>query len=291
MANYKYPAVDEALKYSNLIALEDGVHSVFAVDFGDMKLVYKPWLTNNAQLLNKGIRGKIKSALKTLESPIREYYESKIDFLEHREIVDDTFEVESLVLEEWNKRGIPSIQVLEKQEKALVYNYLNAINFEKVLKNENHNSPKYTQLLDLTTKIRQTAKSENNPLLLHPDLLPRNFLYLIDGNKTIAIDPGLKLKNLPIEELDARINLLFLYDVNKFDSGDGYIDKFLERLSKDEIKNIREFNRPLRKDVNAYFNTRRNIVSFLRGKSDPGPLYWHEKHNTNHINELLDKRI
>lgn len=291
MANYKYPAVEQALQHSNLIALEDGCHSVFAIDLGEMKLVYKPWLMDNAQPLNKDIRRKIKCALKTLEAPIRNYYESKIGFLNHREIVDDTFEIESFVLEEWNKRGIPSIQVLEKQEKALVYKYLNAINFEKALKNEDHKSPKYTQLLDLTTKIRQTAKSEGNPLLLHPDLLPRNFLYLIDENKTIAIDPGLKLKNSPIEELDARINLLFLYDVNKFDSRDGYIDKFLERLTKDEIRNIREFNNTLRRDVTSYFNTRKKIVSFLRGKPAPENSYWLNPNNTEHINKLLERHI
>jgi hypothetical protein len=291
MNNYKYPSVEEALQYSNLTALEDGCHSVFAVDFGDMKLVYKLVLDQTNELLTKNMREKIKHALKTIETPIRNYYAPRIDFIGYREPILHTFDIESRVLDEWNKRNIPSMRILEKQEKALVYKYLEAINFDKVLKRENHLSPEYNQLLNLITTIRETAKSENNPLLLHPDLLPKNFLYLLDENKTIAIDPGLKLKNLPLEELDARINLMFLYDVNKFDSGEGYINRFLERLTKEEIKHIREFNHPLRKDVSTYFMTRQKLVSILRGKSNSDYLSWYDPKNTAHISDILEKHV
>lgn len=291
MKDYKYPPAEEALQYSNLTALEDGCHSVFAVDFGDIRLVYKLVLNQTNDLLTKNMRGKIKHALKTIESPIRNYYTSKIDFIGYRESILHTFDIESQVLDEWNKRGIPSMQILEKQEKALVYKYLNALNFEKVLRKENHISPEYVQLLDLITTIRETAKSENNPLLLHPDMLPKNFLYLLDNKETIAIDPGLKLKHLPLEELDARINLMFLYNLNKFNSGKGYMNSFLERLTKEEIKHIREFKHPLRKDVSAYFSARQKFVSILRGKSNSDYLFWYDPNNIKNINHLLDKHV
>ncbi|GIU70394.1 MAG: hypothetical protein KatS3mg002_1630 [Candidatus Woesearchaeota archaeon] len=295
MNTYKYPSLEEALKYSNLTTLDDGCHNVFAVDFGDIKLVYKSVLSQTLsqtnELLTKNMRGKIKKVLKTIEAPIRNYYSSKIDFMKYREQISDTFDIEYQVLEEWNKRNIPSMRILEKQEKALVYKYLDAINFDKIMRRENHLSPEYTKLLDLITKIRDAAKSENNSLLLHPDLLPKNFLYLLDTKQAIAIDPGLKLKNLPLEELDARINLIFLYDVNKFNHGDGYMNRFLERLTKEEIKNIREFNHPLRKDVSMYFSMRQKILSILRGKPDSDYSYWYNPKNIRHINSVLDKHI
>lgn len=291
MNDYKYPLVEEVLKYSNLTALEDGCHSVFAVDFGDIKLVYKLVLNQTNDLLMKDMRGKIKRALKSIEAPIRNYYSSKIDFIKYRDQTLNTFDIESQVLDEWNKRNIPSMRILERQEKALVYEYLNAINFNKVLRKENHTSSKYTQLLDLITKIRYAAKLENNPLLLHPDLLTKNFLYLLDKNETIAIDPGLKLKNLPLEELDARINLMFLYDINKFDSREGYMNRFLERLTKEEVKHIREFNHPLRKDVSLYFMARQKLASIIRGESNSNYLSWYDPKNTNYINSVLDKHV
>ena len=288
MSNYKYPTVEDALNNSNLITFADAAHSVFTVNFGNTKLVYKSFKDVN-------VPRKIKKILRRIDSPINRYFASKVNFMNHIDYFDNTFDIESKILEYWNSKGISSIHILEKQDQALVFKYFDAITFEKLLQTEDHKSSKYTQLLDVVSSIRDAAKAEGNSLYLHPDLLPKNFLYLYDNNQTIAIDPGLKLKDLSFEELDAKINLSFLYHLNKFDSGDGYMDKFLERLQRDEIKNNREFNNPLRSDVAAYLNLRMNIVTFLK-------RIYHRDHNTNnryifapsktnHINEILDKHI
>lgn len=95
----------------------------------------------------------------------------------------------------------------------------------------------------------------------------------------------------PLEELDARINLMFLYDINKFDSREGYMNRFLERLTKEEVKHIREFNHPLRKDVSLYFMTRQKLTSIIRGKSNSNYLSWYDPKNSKYINSVLDKHV
>lgn len=288
MNNYKYPTVEEALKYSDLITFSDASHSVFTINFGDIKLVYK-------SLTDINFPKKTKKILKKIEQPLNNYYASKVHFMAHIDEIHDTFDIEKKILDYWSKKSIPSITILEKQDKALIFKYFDAENFDKILQKEDDKSPKYKQMLDVITTIRDVAKSENNPLYLYPDLLPKNFLYVFETEKTIAIDPGLKLKDMPFEELDARINLSFLYHINKFKSGDGYITSFLERLPKEDIKNIREVNHPLRNDVAAYLNIRNNIVTLMKGLyhnnySGPG-LHVFSPSNTIHINDLLDKHI
>jgi hypothetical protein len=204
-------------------------------------------------------------------------------------------DTEHTTLEEWKKRDIPCMHVLEKQEntdknKALVYNYVNSINFKKIIAKDSQPGFQYQQLLDIIHKIRTSAKTENNPLLLHSDMYPKNFLYLLDKNTTIAIDPGVKLADLPIDELDARLNLDFIRGLVCAKDNVRYINGFLDTLNKEDIKLIREFNKPVSGTAWHYFKLRSEIVGLLRGKTSEFSFTYSNK-NTQHINDLCDKHL
>ncbi|MGV8087304.1 MAG: hypothetical protein ACP5N1_06760 [Candidatus Woesearchaeota archaeon] len=290
MVDYIYPDFNDVLKNKSYTPLIGGYHSVVLVDLGDKSVVYK-FLNDNT---NSNIRHKVKKILHSIESPIRNYYVRlwHESFKKHVAPVfkDESLSIEHITLEEWKKIGIPCMPVLEKQEKALIYNYFNSINFKKIITTSNRPNFQYKQLLDIISQIRNAAITQDNPMLLHSDLLPQNFLYLLDENKTIAIDPGVKLSELPLDELDARLNLDFMYGLMISKNSSEYINSFLDILNKKDIQLIREFNKPLTKHVTMYFRMRSKILSVVRNNKIEFIETYSPK-NTKYINKLLDRHL
>ncbi len=285
MRNTLYPYVDDVMKNNTCIALDDGSNNVFHVELGTLRLVYK-------SLFSPKAHGFIKSTLKRLDEPLKNYYAGKLGSnYSIRGMHGETLDIECRVLDEWKKRNIPCITILERQDKALVYAHLNSLNFSKLLRNGGNYRHQYQQLLDITDAIRSTAKKENNPMLLHPDLLPKNFLYVFETDSVIAIDPGIKLKDLPLAELDARINLMFVQDLNIYENGDYYVDGFLDTLTKEEQKRMRELNDPVRPDVILYFKTKEELLRMWKGTQKRSWLERYSPKNITHLNNLLDKHI
>jgi hypothetical protein len=111
----------------------------------------------------------------------------------------------------------------------------------------------------------------------------------LDENRTIAIDPGLKLKNLPLQQLDANINLIFLYDLSRHPNGEGYIKGFISTLDKYEKDMIREINTPIPTEAIVYFNLRTAILDTLLGRKTTRFYKIYSPENTLRINDLLKR--
>ncbi|MGV8171173.1 MAG: hypothetical protein ACP5OA_00595 [Candidatus Woesearchaeota archaeon] len=286
---FLYPHIEEVLSNHKYVFLDDGSHNVVSVQIRDQDLVYKSLISED----NQRIRTRIGKILRTIDAPLKQRYMKEFPFLNYRETSTgkEQFDIESKTLDEWNKRGIPCMQILERQERSLVYQKYVAINHSKILKSHSFPNFPYTQMLDIIYSIRSNAKSENNPSILHPDMLSKNFLYLLDDNKTIVIDPGVKLKNLPFEELDSKINLVFMYDLNTYPDGKKYIEAFLDTLNKDEKKHIKEINTSPSKEAMLYFETKKLILNTLRGKASKNFIDVYSRGNILKINRMLDRHI
>jgi hypothetical protein len=290
----RYPSVEEIIKYHTPIYLGDSCHSVFTVTVANTDLFYKPAYS---QALKSKFAKKLKGTLRKIDVPIRKFFSDKSAFLNYRDMDADltahdyTLDIESTILEEWNKRGISCIQILERQNNALVYKKMNALHYGKLLLSKTYPNPEYDQLLNVITTIRSAAKSENNPMLLHPDLTPRNFLYCFDTNKAIAIDPGQRLKEGSVEELDAKLNLHFLHSLAGLNDDKKYISAFVDTLDSDEKKLMLHFNQPLSWDVEVYFGVRTNLLSLYRTRKLSDRSWMFSKNNTKLITRILFGKI
>ena len=265
-----YPAIDEIVEKYDYLRLDDCAHPVMKVDMNDgIYLVYKPVFDYFSSKSLGCVGHCARKLLLSIERPISRYYRSKIPFMSHIKWTtnyNDLLDIESKTLAEWKKRGIPCMDILERQDNSLVYSYKHAVNFKRLLLDGKNHETEYLQMLDIIADIRSVAKSENNPSLLHPDMLAKNFLYSFDDNNTLAIDPGLMIKDAKLEDIDCSINLFFLHDLVKYPNCERYSDLFLERLDRKDIMRLKGRNTPLRPDVILYFNSRNFISSLLRAK-------------------------
>jgi hypothetical protein len=290
-----YLSVEEVIENYTPNYLADGCHSVFTVNINNVELFYKPAYAQNS---NSKFTSHVKAALHNVDVVLKQYFLSRdcfLDYVENGNIDnhDYTLDIESKILSEWNKRGISSVSILENQKKALVFKSLNAINYGKLLKQKDSDSH-YEKLLNVITSIRSAAKSENNPLLLHPDLLPKNFLYCLDSNTAVAIDPGAKLRDKNLGELDAKLNIRFLYSLYGFDRNEFYIDSFLNTLDRPEKKQLLQYNIPLDLDIYAYIELRNKLVyniKTIRGNAPSSPFLSFSPKITKDINKMISRHL
>lgn len=293
MSDYIYPDLADVFLRKPYTPLLGGYHSVIKVDLEGKSLVYKFFNEANSSIL----KNEFKRFFSDVESYLKKQYRHMQVNSFNKHVAYDSYDnnltIEYLILSEWEKRGIPCMHILEKQDNVLVYDYHNSLNFKKIINTNYEPNFQYKQLLDTINIIRTTAKNENNPLLLHPDLLPQNFLYLLDENKTIAIDPGIVLNKLPFEELDARLNLGFIYHLascrNKLNSSK-YINSFLDTLNIDDNKLLYEFNKPLKSAPYLYFKIISEL-SFLIRRRGLDYIDIYSPKNTQYINNLFKKHL
>jgi hypothetical protein len=281
---HTYPDILDIINNHPHNILDDCCHKVLSVSINGSELVYK-------KISSDPVRSEIKYFLKQLEKPLLKHMIGSCNLFDYRDVStpEETSDIESRILAEWKTRGIPCMSILERQNDALIYKYFNSNNLRKILKYHEYPNSQYTQMLDLISIIRDTAKSENNPLLLHPDMLPKNFLHIFDENKTIAIDPGLKLKDFPLEYLDAKINLIFIYDLFNYPSAKEYTRDFIKRLTRTEKKLIREVNTSVNYKTMTYFKFRKFLLEQLTGRKNEDFAKIYSKNVADTINSMLEK--
>lgn len=132
------------------------------------------------------------------------------------EIIKNSFKLESMVLDLWEKRNLPSVKrYAVKNPNLILLDRIQGIDYKELVDSENFDRNQHLiPLIDTLYEIRGAALLEKNPLLLYNDMHLGNVLYDEKSRKAIAIDPGLPLNsNFSFGELDAGINLFFCYSL------------------------------------------------------------------------------
>ena len=284
-----YPTLEEALTFPySYIGEGESAHRVMRVEWNGRKLVYK--VINHSKTL-KTVKSELKVLLKKFDAPILEYLSSRVPLLSLRvnDADDNTFGIESKILGEWKKRGIPCIDLLEQQDEAMVFDYVPSESFHDLLRTPGYHAAEYFQLLYVIAKIRSAAFRESDKLLLHPDMLTKNFLYVPETKKALAIDPGTHIKpDVSLERADAILNLIFIYDFYQIPHKDLYMKEFLCTLDKKTKDRMNALNQEAGRFTKAYFSLRAATLGVLRGKPQARFFDNYNSENIEYISDLLE---
>ncbi|MCF7865915.1 hypothetical protein K9L67_02560 [Candidatus Woesearchaeota archaeon] len=282
-----YPDLSEAIKNYEWKKLEGGCHDVFLIKISGKKLIYKA----KSKIPNK-TKKKTKEILKKIETPIIKYFNSKNPF-ENIRSLDQTKQtnIEEEIINEWKKRNIPTINIIDQKKDATIFQYIKSKNFETILNTNSYESKKYRKLLDLITIINKIAEKEQEINLLHPDNHLRNYLYSEETHTAIAIDPGLVLnKENEFNTVKNKLNLFMMYSILnlKTEHKETYLKEFIDTIKKEDLEQIKFLNIKSNIYAKTYFKTRTYIISAIRKKKVTNPFQIYSEEKRKSINNLIE---
>lgn len=203
-------------------------------------------------------------------------------------------ELETSVLSEWNKSGVPSPTIYSSSNPLEIkIDWIDGVSYANLISSKSYSPKHHTSLIDSLKSLRDAKhKNPENAYVLHNDLQLNNVMFV--ENSSLFVDPGCLFdQSLSSENLDAYFNLFFLYSLNSAnlvgDSkgqkiiSEGIKDDFVSLLSYEEKNLMLELNDSFVPDFSL-----RKVKSF----SSPGNYAWWTtfgQKNYKSVNESLSK--
>jgi len=174
--------------------------------------------------------------------------------------------------------------IVDYSNDFILAHYLPFKTVKKVLK-KNNDKQLFSKIVELNNALRSLAKKHNNTDFLHPDPHLNNFLYNVETEAVIPIDPGMTFQsNLSFEEIDARNNLFFAYTLFDFPKSQAtnYQEQFIASLSDSDKESMLHYNSKIfPTPFLCYYAFREPLAAIIRRRNIQLP----EKYLTNYSRE------
>lgn len=235
------------------VNLSNGMNVV--LQYGD--LVYKEIPTP---------RSKIQKAAKQLKKAVGGQLRSRIhllSYLDHHGPIDPDLELE--ITQHWANHGIPTVELAEEQPDAHIYKLIDGKPFNQVLEGPGYQREAFAALLSTINAMRNAAYCKRDRRLLHSDMHTKNFLWAEDEKTAVAIDPHPRPLNgsVPLETIDALLNLQFMYSIllTSPTQGTRYAENFAGSLGKEHHERMLANNLPVPAHITGIYHLYEEVAS------------------------------
>lgn len=164
-------------------------------------------------------------------------------------------EQEARTLTMWRQIGIHAPQVYAHDRHGLVLERIDGNTLEEHLEQGTLTEPVVSSYTDALQRTREAAYVTRDPTLLHTDAsLANAILERVNSDGTdrvVLIDPGVVVRNLPLQDIDAASALGYLHNVlgageryARIDESEAISESYVRSLDDGVKQLMREHNRP-----------------------------------------------